>query len=479
MPCTFNSRRTVRRAAFWLMLLMVAAACTPALRAAEESPDWLLRPITAQVTLHHDAARHGQDSQRLARYLLNRAGRLLGARWQLEIHVAPLPTDWSTTGVAPGGQEMSADESKISDKVVWLELAERSRGKLVWRSREWDTTLRHWGTLSKREVAHRRATPEAGVRQLLDVLSPLARVSHVQPGGATLRVQGSALPQGDAQAVPSPESGLWRPFQAQRSAQTGADGMLPIEWTYLVTRDWPAAELSTRLVTGIRSPLRSWRVGNGLFALPVVSRFPATELRLHGLAEGEPPLAGYELLEKTEDAQGWSPVGWTDRAGRIRIDATDAGLRTFYIRHGEQVLARIPLLCGEQAELAVSLPNREERLKAEGLVLRLQSEIVDAVARREILLASIELALERNQLDAAQQYLERLRQLPTERDFLIRLQRERERFGGNDGLLGDEIRQLFQRTRQTVAQHLPDDPVRDAELRVLQASRRPRLNSPG
>jgi hypothetical protein len=79
-----------------------------------------------------------------------------------------------------------------------------------------------------------------------------------------------------------------------------------------------------------------------------------------------------------------------DRNGLVVVSASasPAGQPVWlYVRSGQALLARVPFVPGVQSVETLELPDDTLRLETEGRVALLQAELVDAVARRAVLLA--------------------------------------------------------------------------------------------
>jgi hypothetical protein len=87
------------------------------------------------------------------------------------------------------------------------------------------------------------------------------------------------------------------------------------------------------------------------------------------------------------------------------------------IRSGGQLLARLPLVPGQQPTMEASVVNDDGRLQAEGFVVALQSKIMDLEARRQIVVARFRGKLKAGKLDEAQEMLDQFRMLESRNDL--------------------------------------------------------------
>jgi hypothetical protein len=142
-------------------------------------------------------------------------------------------------------------------------------------------------------------------------------------------------------------------------------------------------------------------------ALGTGRRGPETRLTLITRPPARKPLAGVEvevtgsptppeeLRDDKEKAAALKdaarlPRLVADRNGLVVVNSSvaPAGQPVWlYVRSGQALLARVPFVPGVQSVETLELPDDTLRLETEGRVALLQAELVDAVARRAVLLA--------------------------------------------------------------------------------------------
>ena len=108
------------------------------------------------------------------------------------------------------------------------------------------------------------------------------------------------------------------------------------------------------------------------------------------------PLVGYEVYSRPpEDEQSTELIGRTDWRGELWIER-DARqpIQLLFVRNGQQLLGKLPLVPGDQPLLVAPLRDDELRLEAEGFLLGVQENLVDLVARREVLAVRIRREIE-------------------------------------------------------------------------------------
>jgi hypothetical protein len=86
-------------------------------------------------------------------------------------------------------------------------------------------------------------------------------------------------------------------------------------------------------------------------------------------------------------------------------------LMIYYVKNGETLLARLPVVVGLSPVVTAEVPDDSRRLQAEGLLKGLQSEVVDVVASRQVAAARVRMRIDERKLDLAKEMLEELRKV--------------------------------------------------------------------
>ena len=120
--------------------------------------------------------------------------------------------------------------------------------------------------------------------------------------------------------------------------------------------------------------------------------------------------------------------------------------------------------------MTAEIANDDQRLAAEGFIIGLQGELVDAVTRREILMARIRARIEAQEGDEARALLDELRRLPKKSQFAVRLAREKERLASNDPVIQRKIDALVSDTRQLIEKHLETRNAEELERQLRGAN---------
>jgi hypothetical protein len=216
-------------------------------------------------------------------------------------------------------------------------------------------------------------------------------------------------------------------------------------------------------------------------ALRVRPRLSETVLRIAPRGDLLNPLAGYrcDLLPRLATLD--DPVTdrielVTDRQGRVTIPADPAQpLKFLQVYSGQALLARVPILPGLKKEMELDVPDDRARLSVEGEVALLQSELIDIVARREVLMARTRAAVEKGNWPDVDALLAELQRLPTLNLYQSEIESLEVRAvyvakQAKDRVGEARIRRLCRGVRESAEKHL--DPARLLNFRQDINSRR-------
>lgn len=153
-------------------------------------------------------------------------------------------------------------------------------------------------------------------------------------------------------------------------------------------------------------------------------------------------------------------------------------LYLYYVKSGDVLLARIPIVVGATPTVTATLPDDRRRLETEAYLKGLQSEILDLVVRRKILEARFRKAMTEGRTEAAKAVLDELKRTKsydrvTEDLFRIQnraLHTDRGPIGPN---LEKRIRSMVDGTRQLIDKWLQEDLVRKFENEFASRSNPP------
>lgn len=149
-------------------------------------------------------------------------------------------------------------------------------------------------------------------------------------------------------------------------------------------------------------------------------------------------------------------------------------LLQLYLKNGDTVLAKLPIVPGLQRIETAELPDDSRRLETEAFVRGFQGEILDLVGLRNLLAARLTLFLKDGKVEEASDVLGQMQRLPTYNEMTDRLEQiQREMLDEQTGeiSLGSkrQIDRMFQSTRTLLQKFLQDGLLTESEAAIKRA----------
>jgi hypothetical protein len=170
-----------------------------------------------------------------------------------------------------------------------------------------------------------------------------------------------------------------------------------------------------------------------------------------------------------------APLNDKPPMGEVRANVP---LYIYFIKSGNALLAKVPIVTGDEPLQIAELADDSKRLEAEALVRGLEGRIFDVVALRMILAQKIENAIDVNtpaSLKEAQKFLSELKTTKNYDSFDRDLDAIQKRilFSQADIPKGAQKRidKMFIDTRTSLQKYLQNDDVRKLEVRLIESSK--------
>jgi hypothetical protein len=294
--------------------------------------------------------------------------------------------------------------------------------------------------------------------------TPLARfeVDPTDPQTVTLQPRGSALPSG-ADAPPWAKPGdVFVPYlrRTGRNGELAENGLTTVPWTYIEATEGADKSMKFHVTSGSRRPFGARRQARvEQLALAASPAETPTILTLHARKNEKKPLIGYEVLAQTDPKTPPASIGFSDTAGQVRIPPGKTPVETLQIKHGGQLLARLPVAPGAEREVKVPLPDDDARLAAEARLGAVREDLIDVVARRNILISRARQKIDKKDFAAAEALLRSLDDLPGRSQFELTLSSSARAIQSDDPQIQRRIDQMFQATKSLSAQFLDVKPI--------------------
>jgi hypothetical protein len=345
-------------------------------------------------------------------------------------------------------------------KVFLLSVQSAGSGYRV-AGREWDVITRQLGEIMFQSVAERSEIPEALLAVVHDVFRPIAAVETSKSGTVTFRARGGEFPPPDESWLPLQKGRTFEVYYCFLNKEREIERVQQVPFTYLVVGEETGRGIAVGSVTsGLRAPLTARRRIQPL-ALGITRRRPETRLTLITRPPARKPLAGVEVeislvpmlpedaarkaaengakkdgagkdqnKEKAKDEPKPAPQPAklprlvADRSGVVTLNASASPNGEpvwLFVKSGQALLARVPIVLGAQSAEVLELPDDTLRLEIEGSIATLQAELVDAVARRAVLMAQAKAQAKAGQWEAMGEILKQLDDMPRAGAFAINI----------------------------------------------------------
>ena len=438
-PNRCGSQRASRTALVSCLLLGLAGL--PAVANAQAA--WEFSPYGVQACLAFENQPEFTPvfADRTRLELQSRAEVVFFATWNLDAAIAnskvagQILTHWEQLSF----DGLKAAEPKLltGDKLYLLAIS-KSGGEYFIRARELDLRTRMMGPTVERQCGTLQGIPLAAWDALAACFVPLARIETVSLKNVSARVRAGGLITDPASPALIQPGDALRPI-VRRNDKTGEptkNGIQPVAWTILNVVSRTDALLECSIASGYRTPIPT-KGGNRIERLAVVARprLPATRVVLRSRNKDPHPLTGYEIYVKGVDDLPTQLLGVTDWRGSIDVPRGDVLVRTLYVKNGNQLLARLPLVPGDEHEVVATTIEDDFRLQTEGFVTALQARVTDLVARREILAARMRKRIKEGKLGEAEVLLQDYRKLESRDELIKDLDAQQGIIADNDALL--------------------------------------------
>lgn len=376
--------------------------------------------------------------------------RSVGSLWNVDLDVLPpanrtdgeLLRRWSTEKLRATYDATSFD--------VWFGVTVQRQGSQrkifvrAWQPRfDWISSVQEVALYEPRETAGKI------VQLCWKLFRPEILIEQVDQNSLHARIRGGDLRSAD------PAFALFRPgdclsawllyYDRDKSLKKRQE----LPWTYVRLDTIDGAMATGTVVSGLRLPL-SGKMRGRIDKVAVAARpvYPETRLQLGVQNQPTRLLAGYRLefrtklperrsVEeqktdentegKTEDDQAKPQEEevvsvLTDRLGNASlVPDAEHPLIWVYVYSGSLMLARVPTVPGAEPEMRLEVPDDSTRLQVEGDLQLLQGDLINLVAERNTLIASIRASIKKGDWSRADLMRKQIDGLPTRDSFINRL----------------------------------------------------------
>jgi hypothetical protein len=150
-------------------------------------------------------------------------------------------------------------------------------------------------------------------------------------------------------------------------------------------------------------------------------------------------------------------------------------LYLYYVKNGDTLLARLPIITGMLPLEEAKLPDDRKRLEAEAFLKGIQSEVLDLVVKRKILESRIKTRLDSKKIAEAQTSMEELKRLKSYDKLFSEVDAIQRKVLVSDGVtranpnLVTKVETMVSSTREMIQKWLQSSSINELEKRLEQA----------
>lgn len=461
-----------------------AAAATPApapLKPPPE-PEPGLKPYSVLVRLNVPAETQLDAAfrDRLLATVRSQLRTDMGQLWTTEIEFVVDGRSASAEALAAIDPAALTSEFKDAgfDK-VFLSCVGLSGSQWSLAAREWDAASQTAGAVQTASTFDIRNVAVLAATVIERAFRPIARIEAVEGNLVITAVRGGEFPPADPAAAPFKAGDLLTPFVRYYDRERVLQQIRELPWTYLRVKSVERSRMECETVSAYRTPLAGSRRRMELLAIAARPVFASTRVVIAPRGNAEDPLPGcrVELLNRLPTAD--DPVAdrqqlITDRLGSIVVNANaEQPLQHILVHSGKSVLGRVPFVPGMVETVTLAIPDDSARLAVEGALSVLEGELIDAVARRSVLIARTRRAAKARKWEDVDTFLEQLQTVPDyekfrERVMSIQLPAVQAAKEQNDRVAESRIKKMCADVQQSASAHLDADKIREFRIEMTE-----------
>ncbi len=467
-PVTSTGARRSRAAGVLFCLLAVSFLFSSTASAAEV---WEYSPYQVRVWLamQPDPALTDRLRQRIAQTVQWQAEISDLAAWQVEVKPAPqylrmrMIDDLAGITIPP---DIDPKESIVrGDRILLVSVAVTAGGYRI-QARSLDCQYRAWGPVVERTTWQLSDVPTQVYAALKEAFVPMVRIEKVFKLVATVRVRAGGLARNEFSPAWISDDAVLQPWirKTDRKGVIKKGGLDPVQWTLLTVASRDKTQLQCDIHSGRRAALggrASGRVEKVAFVERPTQR--STMLYIESEDKEPHPLAGYQIYSRLPGVEESELLGVTDWRGSLRIDPAETSpIRTLYVKSGNRLLRRLPMIPGAFPELRSPMPDDDFRLEAERIIATFENDFMDTVARRQVAASEAREAIKEKEFRVALEQINKLRKLASRGELLTRLGDEQIRLKAPTDNMQRRVDRLFHDLENLINSHL--DPQLASQL---------------
>lgn len=391
---------------------------------------WILQPyqVRVAVSLATDPVLNGATGLAILQGLQSHLNSQFQGMWNLEVvaaedemYLAPEELAGLSTETVPAALLTAPDDK------FFLATLSHDSGRYLVQVREWDLSSRTLGSLHTEILRDRREFVPRLAHSIAEAFRPLAELEVVSDQKIEFLVRGGEFPPRNSAMEQFQVGDYLVPYLRNLDRKREVQKIQPLPWTYLKVESVTRSRIELSITSAFGNPVAAKRKRVEIQALRIRPYLPATEIFIYPRGDKNNPLVGYrcEVMDRVpteEDAVADRLKLETDRRGIVTVPVIEKSpLQYLYVYSGQALLAKVPFIPGYSPLLEVEVPDDRARLNVEGEVALLQSELIDIVASREVLMARTRGAAKSKKWEDVGTFLSQMQDLPTLDEFNSRI----------------------------------------------------------
>lgn len=452
--CRFAA--TVTTLALGLFVFLLASRGS----SAQESYGWEYSPYKVQVWIADNGRFAAMPSQReqLATDLSQLSDLAGLSEWTTDVKWMPPEVHWApgepAANLTVDRMRKAAKEIVSFDKLFLVQFVGAAPTRV--EVSECDLQLRHWSEVETANIENDSLLADTIFQLVRRAFRPIMQLESPNEKLIWGRARAIQLATSKDSPIRIPAGSILWPatrYNDRSGEPLAKDGIVPAEFTRLSAKEVRGDRVLCDIYSGIRNPFRK-RMGvrSERYALLIKPRYTSTKIEIVKRSEEADPLIDYEIYDKPfKPDEEPKLLGRTDFLGRLDVLVDPAApLKLLYVKCGNQLLARLPIVPGELPLIRVPIGDDELRLQAEGFILGMQSATMDAYARRLELTARFKRRLDAREFDKAETIIPEARLLPNRTQLMQALDQREPTFTTTNPRIQARVDFLFGEGRKLI-----------------------------
>ncbi len=370
-----------------------------------------------------------RDVRRMVDQLRSLVDPRIGVWWRSDVRQAPAGDPLSRAMLATRTADSwnVALEPTSIEKLFSLTL-DRDGTAFRVSGVEWDRASQSVTMIQQRTTYDRRLLPALAADLVFELFRPLVSIEKVVDNRVELRIRGGEYLPPDVRLTPYAVGDHVTAFLRHLGKNRELKRLQVVPWTMVRVDLVERGYIEGTILSTFKAPFAGKSRRVEMLGLKIQPTFAQTKLKVIPRGKPQAPMAGYrvEVLDRqeTKDDKVTDRLTLrTDRNGQIVLAADPAKpIRYVTVYSGTAPLAFAPIYPGQMPQLVLEAPDDAPRLNVEAETELLESELVDLVARREVIMARARGACKKANWDLVKDLEKQVDSLPTLVQFLARIE---------------------------------------------------------